>query len=526
MQQGAKESESDPLIGKSIKNRYQILRKLGQGGMGSVYLAEQVSIGRKVALKLLRGNYAHDEEFIARFRREARLAASLNHPNIVTTYDFDQGEDGALFIAMEYIDGIKLSELIRSKGALAIERAIWLAGQIAEGLNAAHRAGVIHRDIKPDNIMVSGEDEFETIKLMDFGIARLRDTGTTTRLTRPDTIMGTPAYMAPEQAEGAEVSDKTDIYSFGIVMYEMLSGTAPFKGSRPAALLVKQIQEAPTPLRVLREEIPESIERVVMQALEKKPEHRQRNMREVANSLRGQAAPAPIKSVTPPIASPQPEREEREQSEERAAASRAGEGLGNAEAENLQVRDEVPGTSAATSEERDAVIETRKRPAFKFAAIGVASLLLLAGVGFGVSRFLGSTPDPEPATVPPAITEAPPISATPAAVEPRPIQRPPAPVAKVPVKIGKETPSAKSPKNDELPMAKSKDQAPTGAKVQDHIRVAKFFRGRGEYGDARAELEKARALDPGNKEVRAELDIVRRACEAERKILGRPDLRC
>jgi hypothetical protein len=172
------------------------------------------------------------------------------------------------------------------------------------------------------------------------------------------------------------------------------------------------------------------------------------------------------------------------------------------------------------------VIETRTRPAFKLAAIGVASLLLLAGVGFGVSRFLGSTPDPEPATVPPAITEAPPITATPAAVEPRPIQRPPAPVAKVPVKMGKEAPSANSPKNDELPIAKSKDQAPTGAKVQDHIRVAKFFRGRGEYGDARAELEKARALDPGNKEVRAELEIVRRACEAERKILGRPDLRC
>ena len=195
---GERDSQTDPLIGKSIKGRYQIVRKLGEGGMGTVYLAEQVSIGRRVALKLLRGSYARDDEFSARFRREARLAASLNHRNIVTILDFDQSEDGAVFIVMEYIDGIKLGDIIRRDGPLPIDRVIRLGSQIAEGLSAAHRAGVIHRDIKPDNIMITGRPGAEDVKLMDFGIARLRDGGSASQLTQPGLIMGTPAYMAPE----------------------------------------------------------------------------------------------------------------------------------------------------------------------------------------------------------------------------------------------------------------------------------------------------------------------------------------
>ena len=278
-------ARQDPYVGKVIKNRYKVIKKVGEGGMGTVYLAEQMSVGRKVALKLLQGNYATDDEFIGRFRREARLAASLNHRNIVTVYDFDQGDDETLFIAMEYLDGGKLSDLIRRDGPLGIRRAARLGLQIAEGLEAAHRAGVIHRDIKPDNIMVMGEESVEAVKLMDFGIARLRDVGAASRLTRADVIMGTPAYMAPEQAEGAEVSEQTDIYALGIVLYEMLSGSVPFKASTPSAVLVKQIQEAPLPLRKLRREIPASIERVVMRALEKKPQKRQRDMREVVQGL-------------------------------------------------------------------------------------------------------------------------------------------------------------------------------------------------------------------------------------------------
>ena len=268
--------------------------------MGSVYLAEQVSIGRKVALKILHGAFATDEEFVRRFRHEARMAASLNHHNIVTVYDFDQGDDDSLFIAMEYVDGRSLSEIIKHEGPMDIGRAVRLGGQIAEGLGAAHGVGVIHRDIKPDNIMVVGVGEKEEVKLMDFGIARLRDTGAMTRLTRSGVLMGTPAYMAPEQIEGGgDVSERTDIYALGLVLYEMLSGGAPFRASTPGTVLVKQLREMPVPLRKLRAEVPAAVERVVMQALEKKPQNRQRDMEEVAQGLRRTMGGAPADGSTP-----------------------------------------------------------------------------------------------------------------------------------------------------------------------------------------------------------------------------------
>ena len=274
----------DTLVGHLIKGRYQVHKKLGAGGMGAVYLAEQVSMGRRVALKVLHGAFAKDEEFVRRFRHEARLAASLNHRNIVTVYDFDQGDDGSLFIAMEYVDGRSLSEVIRQEGPMDIGRAVRLGVQIGEGLEAAHRAGVIHRDIKPDNIMVLTGDR-EEVKLMDFGIARLRDTGTMTRLTRAGVLMGTPAYMTPEQIEGGDVSERTDVYALGIVLYEMLSGGVPFRASTPGTVLVKQLREMPVPLRKLRREVPLAVEKVIMQMLEKKPQKRPHDMTEVIQGL-------------------------------------------------------------------------------------------------------------------------------------------------------------------------------------------------------------------------------------------------
>jgi serine/threonine protein kinase len=278
--------KKDPYVGNVIRGRYQVLSKLGEGGMGTVYLAEQVSVGRKVAIKFLLGNYASDDAFISRFRREARLAASLNHRNIVILYDFDQANDGTLFIVMEYLSGEKLSDVIRRDGPLEITRAARLGLQIADGLEAAHRSGVIHRDIKPDNIMVAGADSSEEIKLMDFGIARLRDPGNASQITRAGLIVGTPAYMAPEQVDGGEVSDKTDIYALGVVLYEMLSGSVPFTAATPGAVLIKQMQEMPVPLRKLRRELPAAVERAVMQALEKEPQKRQSNMGEVVEQLR------------------------------------------------------------------------------------------------------------------------------------------------------------------------------------------------------------------------------------------------
>jgi serine/threonine protein kinase len=275
--------KQDPFVGKVIKGRYRVLEKLGEGGMSVVYLAEQINVERKVALKVLHGEYARDDGFIRRFRQEAKLAASLNHRNVIQIYDFDQGEDGNLFIAMEYLVGNNLKDIICAP-SLEISRAVHLAVQIADGLGAAHRAGVIHRDIKPENIMVAARGD--EVKLMDFGIARLREPGESTRLTRVGMIMGTPAYMAPEQIQGNEINEKTDIYAFGIVLYEMLSRTVPFTAPTPAAVLMKHLNEIPVPLRKLRREVPSQLERIVSQALEKKPERRPANMEAIAASLR------------------------------------------------------------------------------------------------------------------------------------------------------------------------------------------------------------------------------------------------
>ena len=275
---------TDPFVGRVIKGRYRVERELGRGGMGTVYLAEQLSVGRKVALKVLRGDFARDEGFVARFQQEAKLVAGLNerrNPRVTLVHDFDQTEDGALFIVMEWLEGRVLSEVIQHR-ALDLPRAVRLATQIAEGLEAAHRANVVHRDVKPQNIMVleAGDD----IKLMDFGIARLRDSGTS--LTRAGTMMGTPDYMAPEQIEGQDITEKTDMYSFGIVLYEMLTGMVPFRASTQAAVLTKQLQEQPVPPSRLRPEIPRDLEAIVLKALEKDPAKRERDMAAIVRGLR------------------------------------------------------------------------------------------------------------------------------------------------------------------------------------------------------------------------------------------------
>src|SRR5262245_2313624 len=288
--------------------------------MGTVYLAEQLSVRRKVALKILRADFARDENFVARFQQEARLVAALNetrNAHVTLVHDFDQADDGSFFIVMEWLEGDALSEVIARQGALEFSRALRLATQIAEGLDAAHRAGVIHRDVKPHNIMVlTASDD---IKLMDFGIARLRDSSSRTRLTQTGMMMGTPSYMAPEQIEGGEVTTAVDVYSFGIVFYEMLTGVVPFRANTSGAVLAKHLSEAPEPPSRRRPEIPREIETLVLTALEKDPAHRQGSMGDIVAVLRESArrltngsdatvasrwAPSGQSSEPPPLTSP------------------------------------------------------------------------------------------------------------------------------------------------------------------------------------------------------------------------------
>lgn len=252
----------------SIDNRYTLVELLGSGGMAQVYIAHDEVLDRDVALKILREQYADDEEFVERFRREARSAAGLSHPNIVSVYDQGRSEDGAYYMAMEYVPGGTLKDRIWRDGALAPDVAAGVALQIADALQAAHERGVIHRDIKPQNVLVTGSGG---IKVADFGIARA---ASATRVTRTDHILGTAGYMSPEQAKGELVGPGSDLYSLGVVLYEMLIGNLPYEADSALAQTMKHINELPPSPREANPEVPEALNAVTMKLLAKNPERR------------------------------------------------------------------------------------------------------------------------------------------------------------------------------------------------------------------------------------------------------------
>ena len=242
---------SDTLINTLFDGRYRILRKLGSGGMANVYLAEDEELGRRVAIKILNERYANDELFIERFRREAKSAAGLSHPNIVSIYDRGEAE-GTYYIAMEVIEGRSLKELILTHGALPIDTAIAYAKQLLEALRFAHHHGIIHRDIKPHNVLVSTGPQVKAtaprLKVTDFGIARHG----ASQMTEAGSIMGTAQYLSPEQARGAPVTAASDLYSAGVVLYEMLTGKVPFTGDSAIEIAMKHVNELPKPPSKLR----------------------------------------------------------------------------------------------------------------------------------------------------------------------------------------------------------------------------------------------------------------------------------
>lgn len=273
-------------IGTILLNRYEILEQIGEGGMATVYKAKCHTLDRLVAIKVLKSEYAEDEEFVKKFMMECQSAAKLNHPNIVGIYDFHEIElDGkpVYFIVMEYIDGITLKELIEKKGFIPEEEAVDIALQILEALKEAHSHGVIHRDIKPHNIMISKNG---IVKVTDFGIARATSNHTMT--TTMDAI-GSVHYFSPEQARGAFTDQRTDIYSFGIVFYEMLTGKRPFVGENPVTIAMKHIQEDITPPGELNEDISEGVERVVLKCTMKKQAERYQNVEEIITDLKSTA---------------------------------------------------------------------------------------------------------------------------------------------------------------------------------------------------------------------------------------------
>jgi len=254
------------LIDRTFDKRYVIKRRLGSGGMAEVYLAEDQELGRRVALKLLDERHAADEQFVERFRREAQSAAGLSHPNIVSIFDRGYAE-GTYYIAMEYLDGRTLKELLVRNGPTPIPIAIDYARQILGALAFAHRNGIVHRDIKPHNIVVGPDGR---LKVTDFGIAR----SGASQMTEAGSIVGTAQYLSPEQARGASVDPRSDLYSLGIVLYEMLTGTVPFTGETPVEIAMKHLSQTPEPPSALRKDVPHDLDAVVMRALAKDPEQR------------------------------------------------------------------------------------------------------------------------------------------------------------------------------------------------------------------------------------------------------------
>lgn len=259
----------DDLIGQTL-GQYQILDELGRGGMAMVYKAWQPSLRRYVAIKVMLSSWLNDREFVQRFQQEAIVAANLNHPNIVTIYEVTQ-QEGHFFIAMEYVEGQSLEELILSEGRLDMERVIHILSQVADALDYAHKRKFVHRDIKPANILITPEDK---VVISDFGIAKaLEGSGATAKLTSAGTVVGSPAYMSPEQIIGQNIDYRTDLYSLGIVTYEMLSGHAPFDGST-TALLYAQVNTSPPSVAQLTPDLPSHVEPCLMRMLVKQPQQR------------------------------------------------------------------------------------------------------------------------------------------------------------------------------------------------------------------------------------------------------------
>jgi len=272
-----------------VDGRYRIVRRIGSGGMADVYAAEDTHLGRQVALKVLHRRFAQDQEFVERFRREARSAAGLQHPNVVGV--FDRGEhDGTYYIAMEHLPGRTLKDVVSHEAPLPQERVIDLGLQILAAAGFAHRHSVIHRDFKPHNVMV---DDGWNAKVTDFGIARAG----ASEMTETGSIMGTAQYLSPEQAQGHAVGGTADIYSIGVMLYEMLAGRLPFEGDSAVSVALKHLSETPAPISQLRPDVHPALESVVMAALAKDPAHRWQSAEEFAGGL--EAARAQIESGEP-----------------------------------------------------------------------------------------------------------------------------------------------------------------------------------------------------------------------------------
>ena len=278
----------DPLIGQTLAGKYRIEKLIKQGGMGAVYRGKHVLMDKTVAIKVLKPSLAGDEAVVARFSREAKAASKISHPHAVVVTDFGEAENGVVFLVMEYLDGRTLKEVVVSEGPLALDRAVNIVRQVAGALDAAHSQGVIHRDLKTENIMLVRHDGDEWSKVLDFGIAKIcqPEGSAESDITHANLVVGTPQYMSPEQCSQSGALDaRSDVYSLGIILYELLAGRVPFAGESATVLMMKQVQDPAPSVLSARPDLPEAVDGVLKKALAKQPIDRYESAGELSSDL-------------------------------------------------------------------------------------------------------------------------------------------------------------------------------------------------------------------------------------------------
>jgi len=281
------EKVDDELVGKTLADKYRIEELINEGGMGSVYRATHVLMDKTVAVKVLHPSLAADDKIVARFSREAKAASRISHPHALNVTDFGEDDDGVVFLVMEYLNGETLKEVIHKDGPMPLPRATEIIRQVCGALEAAHNEGVVHRDLKSDNIMLIDVGGGDWAKVLDFGIAKIiENVDQDPALTAPNLIIGTPQYMSPEQcSQAANIDSRSDIYSLGIILYEMLVGHVPFTGESPTAIMMKHLQEPPPSVLEERKDVPAAVGRVVLRTMAKRPEDRYQTVSELSEAL-------------------------------------------------------------------------------------------------------------------------------------------------------------------------------------------------------------------------------------------------